>query len=184
MFSKITHLSEWPYGQVFQPANLLTLTGLASAQLALLSAASGQHAVALILIFLQILIDTVDGHVAKKLHSVSQIGQQLDSFSDLLTIAAVATIIHQIQPASLLLTGASVLLVISAAIRLSVFTAFHQKNHLTFIGLPTTCVSGCLGLFLVSHYVFFPITFLGWVCLLITASGLMVSPLKINRLWQ
>lgn len=184
MFSKITSWAAWPYRQVFTTANLLTLTGLASAQLALLCVLKGQHILAISLLCFQIVMDTLDGRVAKKFSSQNQLGTQLDSFSDLLTISAVASLVYKIHSESLWITLCAILLVISATIRLSVFNTFNQKNKITFIGLPTTAVSGCAILLLVIHYLVLPIPIQVWSLFLTITSLLMLSPLKINRLWK
>jgi CDP-diacylglycerol--serine O-phosphatidyltransferase len=107
---------------------------------------------AALLIFLGMVFDVLDGHVARMTHQTSQFGKELDSLCDVITFG--------IAPVFLMLTydgvfpkrflwGIGVLYAVSAILRLARFNV--QKNEhaptKSFQGLPTPVAAGTIASF-------------------------------------
>ena len=115
----------------------------------MLAAANGRFEVAVYLLVLSILLDTVDGRVARRFNATSELGQQLDSFSDAISFCAAPAFLVQ----RALLTelegigvAVSITYVLAGVFRLARFNLTsdaHGKAQKT-CGLPTPIAAGYL----------------------------------------
>ena len=143
------------------PPNLITCIGMTFAFLSIASSFSGEIDRAAWFIALCVLIDKLDGTVARRLDATSEFGIQMDSFSDLVAFGlAPAALIWAAAPvlapevwgyrahfgpvsASLVLAGLCVLHGLFTALRLAKFNVTTSEHPDIFHGLPST-LSGAL----------------------------------------
>lgn len=143
------------------PPNLITCIGMTFAFLSIANSFSGQIDRAAWFIALCVLIDKMDGTVARKLDASSEFGIQMDSFSDLISFGlAPATLVWAAAPvlapevwghrasfgpmsATFVLASVCILHGIFAALRLAKFNVTTSEHPRLFHGLPST-LSGAL----------------------------------------
>jgi CDP-diacylglycerol---serine O-phosphatidyltransferase len=116
------------------------------------SAMRGNYELAGILIGIAMILDTLDGRIARMTHTASEFGVQLDSLADVITFGVAPAMLtyqwaflnferHIIDRAGWL---ACFLFVVCAASRLARFnvqtTVVHDKRY--FIGMPTPAAAG------------------------------------------
>lgn len=119
--------------------NLFTLLNLTSGGVGALWALQGHLTHAALCLWLGVLFDFLDGLLARLLKAYTPLGQQLDSFADLLTFgwlpASIMYVLIGQQTASSYLPYIALLIPAFAALRLARFNLDTQQQHL-FIGLP------------------------------------------------
>lgn len=138
--------------------------GLASIRLSFMATGAQQFRLAAWFILYAVLLDKVDGAVARKLRASSEFGVQLDSFSDFVTFGlAPAALITSLVPWALptpwahgphqsLLLGLGALYVVAAALRLAKFNITTSTNDPRFfLGLPSTSSGGILASAFLAH---------------------------------
>lgn len=163
-----------------QAANFITLSNLFLGAFAILYVTKEQLHLSVTLIFLAALMDRFDGFTARKLHTESEFGKQLDSMCDIISFG--------IAPAILLYQGilfefgaagmfVTIFYISCGAIRLARFNISEQQGY--FTGVPITVV-GCIVTLLFLCTSFIP----SYAYLFITAilALTMVSPLKVKKL--
>ncbi len=104
------------------------------------------------LIFLAMIFDALDGHVARLAKITSDFGAQLDSLCDLVTFGvAPAFLMVKMCPDFTYVAREAMWIIAAvftacAAIRLARFNVETETDddHLTFIGLPTPAAAGCI----------------------------------------
>ncbi len=112
------------------------------------------------LIFLAMVFDALDGHVARLSHSTSDFGAQLDSLSDLVTFGvAPAFLLVKLCPAFAYLHREAVWIIaasfaVCAALRLARFNVEtgDEDDHLHFSGLPTPAAAASIAGFAMMFY--------------------------------
>lgn len=131
--------------------NVVTSIGIAVGMLSIAAAVRGQTPLAAWLVIVAVLVDKLDGTIARLLGASSRFGEQMDSFSDLITFG--------VAPAAFFLSGigaadplyrvvayaCAILYVIAAALRLSkfnLFSSYYGKAY--FFGAPTTLCGALL----------------------------------------
>ena len=133
-------LKERWYRRRFLVPNAVTLANMFCGFLAIVYASNGRYEKAALAIGIAILLDGLDGRVARKLNATSPFGVEFDSFSDLISFGlAPAILIYFWAFAS----GANEFGVIvtfpycvAAATRLARFN-ISPPNLKSFVGLPT-----------------------------------------------
>jgi len=131
---------------IFLLPSLLTTANLFSGFLALLFTAQGRYVDASIAIFVAMVMDLLDGRVARLMKATSQFGVEYDSLADVVSFGvAPAFLIYSFALAGLGRPAwfAAFLFVICAALRLArfnVYTGVTDKRY--FIGLSTPAASG------------------------------------------
>jgi CDP-diacylglycerol--serine O-phosphatidyltransferase len=167
--------------------NAVTSTSIVLGLLSLHTAATATSAEELSraawLVLYTVLLDKLDGSVARAARASSEFGVQLDSFSDFLTFGvAPAFLLTRVLPFFLphlwghglreaLLLGVGGLYVVCTALRLAKFNITTARNHPRFFrGLPSTSSGGILASAYLTHQQFqFPAQWLsaavGWMLL-------------------
>ncbi|WP_342552980.1 CDP-diacylglycerol--serine O-phosphatidyltransferase [Paenibacillus sp. FSL R7-0652] len=158
--------------------NLFTLGNLFLGMLAILLAINGKYSSAAIMVIVAMLLDGLDGRVARALNAQSEFGKELDSLSDMISFgAAPALIIFMVsfQDAMPIFAWiATAAFPICGAIRLA---RFNVRPGIPgyFTGLPIPAAGGVLATLSLFHKDIGPISMMIAALLL---SYLMVSSLK------
>jgi CDP-diacylglycerol--serine O-phosphatidyltransferase len=141
----------------FVAPNLVTSVGIAVGMLSVTAALGGRTALAAWLVIIAVLLDKLDGTVARLLKASSRFGEQMDSFSDLITFGVAPVVFFlgwsdgqiiagRIDPLYRVVTySCGFLYVIAAALRLAkfnIFSSYFGKDY--FYGVPTTLCGALL----------------------------------------
>ncbi len=174
--------------------NLFTLAALFGGFYAIVMAMNGRFENAAIGIFCAMVLDSLDGRVARMTNTTSAFGEQMDSLSDMVSFGVAPALIMYVwalQPMQKLGWIAAFLYCACAALRLARFNTklddpFQDKRF--FQGLPSPAAAALLAGFVwVSyeynvdgHEIFFGAIQMKWLAWTITvfAAGSMVSDLK------
>jgi len=160
--------------------NLFTTAALFSGFYAITSAINGRFETAAILIFVSLVLDGLDGRVARMTNTQSDFGAEYDSMADMISFGAAPAIVMYLWAMSSLgqigLIGAFVHLA-GGALRLARFNtqlSTQDKNY--FQGLPSPAAAAILaGLVWVSEKYDYGIETLPWLVLVMTvATGLLM----------
>ncbi|MEE2788755.1 MAG: CDP-alcohol phosphatidyltransferase family protein [Myxococcota bacterium] len=170
---------------------LSMLFGCASA----IYSSSGQFELAAWLILWGVLLDKLDGLMARLMNATSEFGVQFDSFADFIVfgIAPAALVYHRLAPleqfqgalASALLVSATGLYVVATAGRLARFNIVTMPNgDSLFYGVPTTLVGATLasGYLTCQVYGLSEDTVALFPIFLLIGAGAMVSNLRLPKL--
>lgn len=138
------------------------------------------------LIYLAVVLDMLDGHLARYLNLSSEMGKQLNSFADLVTfgVAPIAIFVSMVQYISWYILLVLLFYPLAGAFRLARYNL--QKDFGYFVGLPIT-VAGFImvTILLVNSYIYsgFTMRFIIFYSVLTLAlSIMMVSNFRVNRL--
>ncbi|GAA0380737.1 CDP-diacylglycerol--serine O-phosphatidyltransferase [Bacillus horti] len=133
-----------------------------------------------ILVIIGMLLDGLDGHMARMLNATSEFGKELDSLSDVVTFGVAPAIIMNL----VFLNGygawgivVTAMFPICGALRLARFNVKPGEPGF-FTGLPITAAGGILATLALYHEVFHPLILIMGVVLL---SLLMVSNFKYPK---
>lgn len=123
--------------KLFTIPNLITLGNLLCGVFGILAVSNGQLKEASYLIFLALILDFLDGFVARLSNSFSEIGKQLDSLADMVSFGVLPTFIlfSLLQDAGNL-KYLALLPVLASALRLAKFNIDERQTD-SFRGLPT-----------------------------------------------
>ncbi len=159
--------------------NMLTVGNLFLGIVAIILAFQGNHYVdyAAITVIIGMLLDGLDGRVARMLNVQSDFGKELDSLSDVITFGvAPAFIMYVVSLQELQMLGIFITAIfpICGALRLARFNVQAGVPGY-FIGLPITAAGGVLATLALYHD-FFPLGILAFGMLLL--AFLMVSKIK------
>ncbi len=162
--------------------NLFTTGALFSGFYAIASAISGRYETAAMLIFVSLVLDGLDGRVARLTNTQSDFGAEYDSMADMISFgAAPAIVMYLWSLASLGQAGliAAFVHLAGGALRLARFnTQLGTADKRYFQGLPSPAAAAILaGLVWVSEKYQYGIETLPWLILIITVTTglLMVS---------
>lgn len=160
--------------------NAFTLSNLLLGVICLIYTIDGNYQLAAGLIIVAMVLDGMDGRIARSLKATSQFGKELDSLADLVSFGVAPAILTysayltQLGPWSILFPIAFSL---CGAIRLARFNVLNITTH--FVGVPITAAGSLLALFILIGdllpTLFFPIV----VALL---SYLMISNFKVPKI--
>jgi len=168
--------------------HIITLTSLSIGFLSIIESSNLNFITASQLIITCLILDSIDGTIARYLNTSSKFGKELDSFSDMITfgIAPGVLIYHFITTefSDQSLAYLALLIPICSAIRLANYNTYTQINN-TFSGLTTPVAALCfLSIPLINEYesnerimhlLIHPVT-IG--VLTITISILLIAPIK------
>ena len=182
--------SSRPRGIYLLP-NLFTTGALFSGFYAIISAVNGRYETAVIAIFIAMILDGLDGRVARLTNTQSEFGAQYDSLSDMVAFGvAPALVMYLWAFASLGRLGLFAALVHTAggALRLARFnTQIESADKRYFQGLPSPAaaaiIAGFIWISLEHGYDIDMIKYLG-IILTITTGLLMVSNFRYSSFKQ
>ena len=154
-------------------------------------AANGRPEFAALMIVAAVLLDSMDGALARSLHAQSRLGAELDSLADVISFGvAPAILVGTMLPPDAQGLGWALVLVypLCAAYRLARFNAAQdgdEEKHGEFTGLPSTgagCAVATL-VILINHtaesgFVLAP---LAVPCIMVALGVLMVSPISYGH---
>ena len=159
--------------------NIVTSGNLAFGFLAIILAAEGFHKHAVLSILFGMLLDTMDGRLARILGAEGDFGKELDSLADVVTFGvAPAFILYQFCLTDLPPVAAAIiscLFPVFGAWRLARFNITHAKIYHYFVGLPITAAGGILSIVsMLNHYFTSPM----YIMITLVLAFLMVSSIK------
>lgn len=140
--------------------NLITLLALLCSFLSLTSAIKGYYYNSCIFIFISILLDGLDGRLARFLKSQNAFGEQLDSIADMVSFGVTPAIIiymYQLQYIGIIGHAVSFIYCACAAVRLALFnTLIGKVDKKWFIGMPSPTAAGLVVIIiLIENYPFY-----------------------------
>jgi CDP-diacylglycerol--serine O-phosphatidyltransferase len=159
--------------------NIITLLNLMLGLIALWFTMENAYKDAAIIILLAMVLDGMDGRLARYFQVVSDFGKELDSLSDLVSFGvAPALLVYAslLHAYSYIGFAISVIFALCGAIRLARFNVLNIKSH--FVGVPITFAGPLLAIFvLLMHRL--PLPFYPVVTLVL--AYLMVSKIKVPK---
>ncbi|NOQ63805.1 MAG: CDP-diacylglycerol--serine O-phosphatidyltransferase [Methyloprofundus sp.] len=169
-----------PSRGIYLLPNLFTTAALFSGFYAIASAISGQYEKAAVLIFVSLVLDGLDGRVARMTNTQSDFGAEYDSMADMVSFGVAPAIVMYLWTLSSLgqagLIGAFIHLA-GGALRLARFnTQLGTEDKRYFQGLPSPAAAAILaGLVWVSEKYEYGIEGLPWLVMVVTiATGLLM----------
>jgi len=166
--------------------NLFTTASLFSGFYAIVAAMNGQFETAAIAIFVCMVLDGLDGRVARMTNTQSAFGAEYDSLVDMVAFGvAPALVAFSLNLHTLGKLGwiATFIYVAGAALRLARFnTQIGSVDKRYFVGLPSPAAAALVGGFVWVFHGFEQTGFVVYITMLIVASGgvLMVSNVLYN----
>ncbi len=165
--------------------SIFTLANLLFGFLALIWVIESNYTLAAAMILLSVLMDSLDGKVARRLSVSSDFGKELDSLSDLVSFGVAPAILtyqailmpHQTELAKYLGLGIAVVFALCGAVRLARFNMLNITTY--FVGVPITFAGGFMALLMflrtmVPWYIY-PVS-------MVILAFLMVSTFKVPKL--
>lgn len=160
--------------------SIFTLANLVFGFLSLVWTVDGKFKLAAGMVLLSVLMDSLDGKVARKLAVSSDFGKELDSLSDLVSFGvAPALLTYHLFLQDFGVWGLLIAIVfpVCGAIRLARFNILNISTH--FLGVPITFAGGFIALLVLFHgmvpWVIYPVS-------MVALSGLMVSSIRVPKL--
>lgn len=161
-------------------ADIFTAGNLVCGVLAIFAASNVQFNLAASMILLALVMDTLDGKVAKLMHQTNAFGKQLDSLADLTSFGvAPAAFYYSLREPGIGILLILILFTVCGMLRLA---RYNISNGEGFEGVPIT-VNGFIFPLLYFIYVLHPTTLVIWPAAFATMSVLMVSSLKVKRIF-
>ena len=168
-----------PNKMIFIP-NAVTLINLALGVVSLFLTMEGLFHEAAYAIFGAMILDGLDGRLARRLHAVSEFGKELDSLSDLVSFGVAPALLAyamKLYHWGKMGLVAAVLFALCGAFRLARFNVINAKGY--FVGVPITFCGPVLTLLLLlSKWIDYRV----YPVLVIILGYLMVCNLKVPKL--
>lgn len=140
-------LKEIIYRRRYVVPNLVTVGNMFCGFLAIMYGSSGRYKQAVFSIFLAIILDGLDGRVARRLNATSRFGVEFDSFSDLVSFGVAPAVLiyhwafqHGADEFGVFVTFIYVLCATSRLARFNIST----ENLSGFEGLPSPAAAGAM----------------------------------------
>ncbi len=160
--------------------SIFTLANLLVGFVSIIYTMNEQYQMAAVMVIFAMVLDGMDGRLARRLQATSNFGKELDSLADLVSFGvAPAVLVYAFKMKEYLGYWAlpvAILFALSGAVRLARFNVLNVTTH--FIGIPITAAGSLLALFvLISSRLplyFFPVA-------MIVLAILMVSNLKVPK---
>jgi phosphatidylserine synthase len=160
-------------------SDMLTLLGLFCVSFSMYLSFKGVFAIAYVLILLQFLLDYFDGKVARATGG-GVLGAYLDSFTDLMAVAASVVFGWFVGINSVAMLIAGFLNISAASIRLAYFTVYKQKG---FLGIPTVLAASAVSTIAFLGYLFAREHLVWFVMLYFLSAVAMISDIRLKRLF-
>lgn len=165
--------------QIVKPADIVTAANLACGVSSIFAASNNEFGFAAVLMILAIIMDTLDGKVAKMMQQVNPFGKELDSLADLISFGlAPAFLYYALKQPGMAITLILLLFVVCGMFRLARYNISKGEG---FEGVPIT-VNGFIFPVLYLLYIYVPETIVIWPVIYATMSVLMISSFKLKRI--
>jgi CDP-diacylglycerol--serine O-phosphatidyltransferase len=168
----------------FLAPNGVTAANISCGFISMIVASDGRYDLAVYLLVVAVVLDTLDGNIARWLHATSEFGQEMDSFSDALSFGAAPAfliyhaVLRRMEPVGLTVALVYLLCAILRLTRFNLTTDAHCKDRRT-VGVPVPVAASYLMVATLmrdqvrpSHVAFLVLLF----------AGLMVSRLPLPNL--
>ena len=159
--------------------NTVTLSNLVLGITSLWFTVESQYKEAAIAILLAMVMDGMDGRLARRFNVSSDFGKELDSLSDLVSFGvapALLTYCGVMHPLGYVGFILSMIFAICGAIRLARFNVLEIKEY--FVGIPITFAGPLMAIFVLMsnrlNFYFYPI-------IIALLSYLMISNIKVHK---
>ncbi len=160
-------------------ANIITLSNLIFGFLSLRYTMMDNYRMAALMVLCSVIMDSLDGRVARHFDIVGDIGKNLDSLCDLVSFGvAPALLAYQFVLYSYPYLGiiACIIFCLAGAYRLARFNVMNISEY--FLGVPITFAGGFVALLTLVGRLF-PKWF--WLLLLLVLAALMISYIKVPK---
>ena len=152
----------------------ITLSNSMLGLLSIFASVKGYYTQASIFILIAVLMDFLDGKVARKLGRTTTLGKELDSLADIISFGVAPAVLGFVQSANPIIIIPLVIFISCGIIRLAKFNVQLVKG--AYFGMPIT-MNGIL--FPVLYFAGVPIFY--WHFIFFIAAILMVSPFKLRK---
>ncbi len=161
------------YREIVKAPDVLTLGNLALGVLSIIFSIKKDFKMAAAMMLAAVILDFLDGKVARMMKREGNFGKELDSLCDMVSFGvAPAVFVHQLEAYSALNIAILVFFVCAGALRLARFNITKMKGY--YNGLPITNAGWIIPLWF----------FIGWPYLIfvILALGIFfISPIRIKK---
>lgn len=165
--------------RIVKVADIFTAGNLVCGVLAIFAASNARFSLAASLIVLAMVMDTLDGKIAKLMHQANSFGKQLDSLADLTSFGiAPAALYYSLREPG---TGILLILILFTVCGMMRLARYNVSDSEGFEGVPIT-VNGFLFPVLYLVYKLHPATLIIWPAVYATMSVLMVSSIRLKRI--
>jgi len=162
-------------------ANFITFLNIIFGSTAILYTINGNYKLAAILILAAVLMDGLDGRVARRLHTSSDLGRELDSLCDIVSfgVAPAVLLYSQVLSSNYGFLGLATFLIfiICGAYRLARFNVMNINEY--FLGLPITIAGGLVALLSLLAAYLHPLIIL---LLMLVLSLFMISSIRLPKM--
>lgn len=159
--------------------SIFTLANLLVGVISLVFTMDNEFQVAAIMVLFAMVLDGMDGRLARRLDATSPFGKELDSLADLVSFGvAPAILVYALKMKSLGIIGlvVCVAFALCGAIRLARFNVLNISNY--FVGVPITAAGSLVALLVLLGN---RIPLMGYPVIMIFLSYLMVSNIKVPK---
>ncbi len=160
-------------------ANIITLSNLCFGFLSLRFTMLGQYQMASLMILFAVVMDTLDGRVARHFDTVGEIGKNLDSLSDMVSfgvapaLLAYAFRLYQFPIGGIII---AIVFCLAGSYRLARFNVSGNENY--FLGVPITFAGGLVAILVILGR---RMPLWAWLASILILAGLMVSYIKVPK---
>jgi len=168
-------------------ASVITILALASGIASVFASIRGEFEIAAYWILGAMILDMLDGPVARVTKSVSDFGRELDSLSDMVSFGVAPgvlgyTLYFRTESASESAPIALVFFICAAALRLARYNVYQAERRDLFVGLPSPAAAGTIASFvLFSEWFAFQVPYFIAGAFLIGLGLLMVSTVRYPK---
>jgi CDP-diacylglycerol--serine O-phosphatidyltransferase len=161
-------------------ANTITLINIIFGSLSLISTLHENYKYAAVFILLAVVMDSLDGRIARRLGIISDMGKELDSLCDLVSFGVAPALLVYSQDLYFIQYElgllAAILYIMCGAFRLARFNVLNIKEY--FVGVPITFAGAMLAIMSLL-YSYLPNYSL--ILVVVLFSLLMISNIKIKK---
>jgi CDP-diacylglycerol--serine O-phosphatidyltransferase len=161
-------------------ADVFTVGNLCCGILSILLAIDDQYGLSVMLLLFAVVFDVLDGKIAGLLHQKNLFGKQIDSMSDLVSFGVAPALLYYAMSSPGIFGITVTLFFISCGmLRLA---RYNISDGTGFVGVPIT-VNGILFPLLFLLFINFPTTLNYWPVVFLIQGFLMISTVKISRIF-
>lgn len=166
--------------RILKIADIFTTANLCCGVLSIFATSNENFSIAVLLIVLALIMDTLDGKVAKLMHQANLFGKELDSLADLISFGvAPAFLYYALSDPGI---GQVLILVLFTVCGMWRLARYNISKGEGFEGVPIT-VNGIIFPALYLLHTVQPAAIVIWPAMYATMSVLMVSSIKLKRIF-